>query len=151
MAYSLTKLAEHIYDVEFDFGPLFSDRYPDEASARIGEVPLIADWLEAHVGELNTLIYTDFRAANGEVEDPFGDEESAILIEMYCYQYYRKQGRLKLRSGDSTVASSSTFQSIREGDSEIVMPSGTASQSDHKIYRMLMIQSKENLEKLVAQ
>ena len=90
MAYSLTKLAEHIYDVEFDFGPLFSDRYPDEAAARAGEVPIIADWLEAHVGELNTLIYTDFAAANGEVSDPFGDEENGqktFVAYGYCYGF----------------------------------------------------------------
>ena len=36
MAYSLNTLAEYIYDVEFDFGDLFRDRYADEAAARAG-------------------------------------------------------------------------------------------------------------------
>jgi hypothetical protein len=155
MAYSLTTLAEYIYDVEFDFGDLFRDRYPDADAARAGEVPLIVDWLEAHMGELNVLVYSNFKAVNEEVED-FGQEEAAILLEMYMFNYYRKMSRLALRAKDTTVAGATLdFKSIQEGDSVITMPeassSGGGTTDLPKHYRLLMEQAKDNLEILVAQ
>jgi hypothetical protein len=155
MAYSLNTLAEYIYDVEFDFGDLFRDRYADEAAARAGEVPLIADWLEAHIGELNVLVYSNFQSVNKEIED-FGQEESAILLEMYMFNYYRKMSRLALRAKDTAVAGATMdFKSIQEGDSVITMPeassSGGGTTDLPKHYRLLMEQAKDNLETLVAQ
>lgn len=155
MAYSLTTLAEYIYDIEFDFGDLYRDGYPDKDAARAGEVPLIADWLEAHVGELNVLIYSSFESLNKEIED-FGTEEAAVLTEMFMYNYYRKQSRLALRAKDTSVAGATLdFQSLQEGDSIITMPTSSAGGGNStdlpKHYRLLMEQAKDNLEILVAQ
>jgi|TARA_B110000495_G_scaffold113285_1_gene98024 hypothetical protein len=154
MAYSLTSLAEYIYDVEFDFGELFRDKYADAAAARTGELPLISDWLEAHVGELNVLIYSSFNSVNKEIEN-FKQEEGSILLEMYMFNYYRKMGRLALRAKDTTMAGSVLdFKSLQEGDSVITMPepsSGGGSSDLPKHYRLLMEQSRDNLEILVAQ
>lgn len=153
MAYSLTSLAEYIYDIEFDFGDLYRDGYDDKDAARVGEVPLIADWLEAHIGELNILIYSSFESLNKEVAD-FGEEEAAVLMEMFMFNYYRKQSRLALRAKDTTVAGSTLdFQSLQEGDSMITMPSSSSGGSTYlpKHYRLLMDQAKKNLEILISQ
>lgn len=155
MSYSLNTLAEYIYDVEFDFGELFRDRYSDANTARAGEIPLIADWLEAHIGELNVLIYSSFKSTNKEIED-FNQEEGAILLEMYMYNYYRKMSRLTLRAKDTSVAGATLdFKSLQEGDSVITMPeassSGGGTSDLPKHYRLLMEQSKDNLEILVSQ
>ena len=102
-------LATKIYDEELGF---------HTGQERTTEIGLISNWLEGHLGELNTLIFTSFSGYNPE---NFNLEEQAILREMYLAEYNRKAHRNVLR-GIVGTDSSSDFQVIREGDSMIQKP-----------------------------
>tara|TARA_B100000212_G_scaffold342604_1_gene331215 strand:- start:22160 stop:22636 length:477 start_codon:yes stop_codon:yes gene_type:complete len=135
--YNLTTLAEQIYDSELMIG--------GTAQERSDEIPIITSWLEAHVGELNTLLNTNFVADSGEV-DGFKQEESAILREMYVIQYYKKQSRSVLRQADDS-ANSLDFSELREGDSVVKR----SSKRDHlKDYKSLISHSQDTLNKLIS-
>lgn len=104
---NLGNLALSIYDQELGF--------EDHGEHREREVGLISGWLEGHLGELNTLIYTQFSGSN-----PTGLnlEEQSILKELYVSEYNRKAQRNVLRGIDGSNGGSD-FQVIREGDSMI--------------------------------
>lgn len=133
---TLSDLSEQIYDSELGF--------EDGDDARNKEIALIESWLDAHVGELNTLLNTSFVSVSGEIEN-FKGEEEAILREMYMYNYYRKHNRNVLRLVDGSV-SELDFQTIREGDSVITRSNKS---EVAKNYRMLMAQTQERLDNLV--
>ena len=102
---TLSALAESIWDSEFYWREDLKDtRYATAEEERAAEVVIIADWLDAHLGELNVVINTNFSSNDlGEVAD-MQDEESAILREMYLFNYYRKQSRNTLRALDGSTA-----------------------------------------------
>ncbi|MBN86529.1 MAG: hypothetical protein CL885_03300 [Dehalococcoidia bacterium] len=130
----LSDLAEQIYDHELGFGEV--------GDARQVEVDMIEAWLDAHLGELNTLINTSFRNTDLSL---FKEEEGAILREMYLINYYRKHGRNVLRLIDGST-NELDFQTIREGDSVITR---TNKSEIAKNYRLLMSNSQERLDKMV--
>ena len=102
-------LATKIYDEELGF---------HTGQERTTEIGLISNWLEGHLGELNTLIFTSFSGYNPQ---GFNLEEQAILREMYLTEYNRKAHRNVLR-GIAGTDGVSDFQVIREGDSMIQKP-----------------------------
>ena len=102
-------LATKIYDEELGF---------HTGQERTTEIGLISNWLEGHLGELNTLIFTSFSGYNPQ---GFNLEEQAILREMYLTEYNRKAHRNVLR-GIAGIDGASDFQVIREGDSMIQKP-----------------------------
>jgi hypothetical protein len=58
----LSSIAEYIFNTEFGWSEEYTDsQYGSLAEERQKEVILITDWLDAHVGELNILINTDFQ------------------------------------------------------------------------------------------
>ena len=145
---ALSSIAESIFDEEFYWKEELKDtRYSSGEEEREKEIVIITDWLEAHLGELNLMINTNFAAENGVVPD-LKSEESAILREMYMMNYYRKQGRNLLRTIDGSAASLN-FKTIREGDSVITAASIGEKQSVARSYRMLMEDAREKIEKLV--
>ncbi len=133
---TLSDLSEQIYDSELGF--------EDGEEARTKEIALIEGWLDAHIGELNTMLNTSFESVAGEIEN-FKGEEEAILREMYMYNYYRKHNRNVLRLVDGSV-SELDFQTIREGDSVITRSNKS---EVAKNYRMLMRQAQARLDNLV--
>ena len=133
---TLSDLSEQIYASELGF--------EDGDDARTKEIALIESWLDAHIGELNTMLNTSFESVDSEIENFKGEEES-ILREMYMYNYYRKHSRNVLRLVDGSV-SELDFQTIREGDSVITRSNKS---EVAKNYRMLMFQAQERLDKLV--
>ena len=146
---TLSSIAESIFDAEFYWKAELKDtRYSTPEEEREKEILIIADWLEAHIGELNIMINTHFEAVDGAVD--FHEEESAILREMYMMNYYRKQGRNMLRQLDgSTATATFSFKTIREGDSMITAPSMSENQAVARSYRLLMNDSRQAIEKLV--
>tara|TARA_A200000159_G_scaffold149481_1_gene158048 strand:+ start:10379 stop:10855 length:477 start_codon:yes stop_codon:yes gene_type:complete len=135
--YSLAELAAQIYDAELVIG--------GTGAERDAELVIIQSWLEAHVGEVNTLINTSFTVSNGEVEG-FHEEEAGILRELYVIQYYKKQSRSVLKQADDS-SNSLDFSELKEGDSVIKR----SSKRDHlKDYKSLMLHSQQTLDKLIA-
>lgn len=58
----LSSIAEYIFNTEFGWSEEYTDsQYASLAEERQKEVILITDWLDAHIGELNILINTDFQ------------------------------------------------------------------------------------------
>lgn len=103
----LGQLAIHIYDQEIALEA--------HGESRNKEITVISGWLEGHLGELNTLIFTQFSGNNPQ---GLNLEEQAILRELYVSDYNRKSQRRVLRGidgSDGTV----DFQVIKEGDSVI--------------------------------
>jgi hypothetical protein len=97
------ELANHIWDIEFG----------DHSTSleRERNVFLISGYLEANVGQLNTLINTSFHLNKEKdlVEPPLGSEEKAIFTQLYLKDYMNKQARNLLRNAASTANSSSTI------------------------------------------
>ena len=58
----LSSIAEYIFNTEFGWSEKYVDsQYDTLEEEKQKEVILITDWLDAHVGELNILINTDFQ------------------------------------------------------------------------------------------
>lgn len=145
---TLSLIAESIWDYEFYWKEeLKGSEYSSAAQERQIETEIIADWLDAHLGELNLMINTNFKSEAGDV-DGLAQEEASILTEMYLLNYYRKQSRNLLRSIDGSTDSTVDFQSIREGDSVITMNTG-GKQGIARNYRVLMQESQDRIDKLV--
>ena len=72
-------LATKIYDEELGF---------HTGEERTTEIGLISNWLEGHLGELNTLIFTSFSGYNPE---NFNLEEQAILRDIIYQNITEKQ------------------------------------------------------------
>jgi uncharacterized protein YnzC (UPF0291/DUF896 family) len=130
----LSDLAGQIYDHELGFG--------ETGAARQVEVDMIESWLDAHLGELNTMINTSFRNDDLSLLE---QEEQSILREMYLINYYKKHGRNVLRLIDGSQ-NELDFQTLREGDSVITR---TNKSEIAKNYRLLMSNAQERLDKMV--
>ena len=131
---NLGQLAVDIYDQELGF--------ESHGESRITEIGLISGWLEGHLGELNTLIYTQFSGNNPEA---LNLEEQAILKEMYIAEYNRKAHRRVLRGIDGSDGNAD-FQVIREGDSMIQKSNKNVTA---KSYQEAYISSQNKLKDLV--
>jgi hypothetical protein len=132
---TLSDLATQIYDSELCF--------TESASERAAELVLIETWLEAHIGELNTLINTNFEITDLSL---VLQEEQSILREMYLLQYYRRQSRNVLRLVDGSQGELD-FHTIREGDSVITR---TNKSEIAKNYRSLISQTQQKINGLVS-
>jgi len=131
---ALSDLATQIYDSELCF--------TESAEERAAEIVLITAWLEAHLGELNTLINTNFELTDLSL---ILQEEKSILREMYLLQYYRRQSRNVLRLVDGSQGELD-FHTIREGDSVITR---TNKSEIAKNYRSLISHTQQKLDALV--
>ena len=102
-----------------------------EATAQITQV---SGWLSGNMGQLNTLLYTSFSAAElSKIPkvptvsgNPWEQEEQAIYTQIYLQDYYGKQARMALRTFTDTASTtaSGTFTMtpwtvLKEGDTTI--------------------------------
>jgi len=98
----LGELAYHIWDVEFG----------DHSSSleRERQVFLISGYLDVNLGQLNTLINTDFHLnkETDKVEPPLHTEEKAIFTQLYLKDFMNKQARNLLRNAAATAGQAST-------------------------------------------
>jgi hypothetical protein len=127
------QLAQRVYDEEIGF---------ETGDARTTEISLIGDWLEGHLGELNSLIFTSF---SGYDPQGFNLEEQAILRELYLSEYNRKAHRRVLRGIDGSNGAPD-FQVIKEGDSMIQKSNKNVTA---KSYRDAYVDSQERVKSLV--
>lgn len=131
---NLGKLAVRVYDQEIGFHA--------HGESRNREVALVSGWLEGHLGELNTLIFSSF---SGDNPKDLMLEEQSILREMYVSEYNRKAQRNVLRGIDGST-SENDFQVIKEGDSMIQRSNRNATA---KNYHDAYLASQERLKDLV--
>lgn len=128
----LGELAYNIWDIEFgDHGT---------ALERERNALLISGYLEANLGQLNTLINTDFTidTVKDLVVPTLKHEEKAIFTQLYLKDYMNKQARNILRnaassSSDNNSSSTTTvvngvtdWVELREGDTSIRRSVATA-------------------------
>lgn len=117
------ELASGILGYEFDF--------IQDPNDKQSELLTISGSLSGKIGELNILLNQNFcfTGADGNPCPRLGDEESAILGEMYLRDYNTKQARKILRgtyditvSGVTGSAAGSSWTELREGDTTIKRP-----------------------------
>ena len=123
-------IATHIWDNEFG----------DETGVahRITEIQSISGWLEANVGQLNTLIYSSFASGAN-----FRQEEEAIFSQLYLRDYYTKEARKVLRN---ISTASSDWGRLSEGDTTIVRSNRN---EVAKTLRLLAQDADEEIKNLV--
>jgi hypothetical protein len=148
----LGELAYHIWDVEF------GDH--DSALERERNALLISGYLETNLGQLNTLINTDFYLDQTEdqIEPLMQYEEKAIFTQLYLKDYMQKQARNILRNAtsSSTTATTTTngvtdWVELREGDTSIRRSIATATSKNvsAKIFQDSSKDAMALLEKMV--
>ena len=130
---NLGKLAVNVYDQEIGFH--------EHGESRNKEVKLVSGWLQGHLGELNTLIFTCF---SGDNPSGLMLEEQSILREMYISEYNRKAERNALRKMDGNGEVSDWIM-IQEGDSVIKKPNTPTP----KFYKEAYSASQSRLKDLV--
>lgn len=152
----LGELAYHIWDIEFG----------DHSSAleRERNVLLISGYLEANLGQLNTLINTDFYL-NEEQDAVVPDlryEEKAIFTQLYLKDYMNKQARNILRNAAASSSSTNTSTTtttdgvtdwieLREGDTSIrrSVATSTSKNTSAQIFQKSAAEANQLLKELV--
>lgn len=130
---NIGKLAENIVDHDLGFY--------EHGETRDTEIGLISGWLEGHLGELNTVIFTCF---SGDHPPGLMLEEQTILREMYLSDYNRKAERNALRKIDGDGKTHGWIM-IKEGDSVIKKPNTPTPKFYHDAY----LASQERLKSLI--
>ena len=101
---SIGEIATRIYDNEFNDAPTQLERE--------FRIEYISGWLDANVGQFNTLTYQSYSNTGS-----FLQEEEAILTQLYLKDYYTKQARSVLIGGST---GSMEWTRLSEGDTTIV-------------------------------
>ena len=136
---NIGQLAVNIYDNEIAYDA-------PSGALRDTEVKLISGWLQGHLGELNTRIFTSF---SGENPEGFNLEEQAILREMYMSEYYRRKQRIELDSMSTSSIDAADWVMIQEGDSVIKKQTKQSSTSFLRVYQENFKMSMERIDELV--
>lgn len=126
---------------------------------------LISGYLEANLGQLNTLINTDFHvdAETNEVAPPLQYEEKAIFTQLYLKDYMNKQARNILRNAANNSSSSNNTSSttsvvgvtdwteLREGDTSIKrsVATSTTKNTSAQIFQKSAKEASELLKDLI--
>ena len=102
----LGELAYHIWDIEFG----------DHSSSleRERNALLISGYLDVNLGQLNTLLNTDFylNKTKDKVEPALQYEEQAIFTQLYLKDYMQKQARKILRNATTTSSTTTTADGV---------------------------------------
>jgi hypothetical protein len=126
-------LASNIYHFEFD------------GDSSVTSVPAISGWIENNLGQLNTLLYSDFSTDGSDLIL----EAAAVLKELYLYNYYTKQSRNALRGIiNSSSSGGDNILSIKDANSAVTFVNKN---EVSKVFRGLASDSKINMDKLIAQ
>jgi hypothetical protein len=126
---NLFQIASGIFFYEFD-----GDTSDTNISA-------ISGWMEANLGELNNLIYTQFSGADADLNV----EQSNIYKHLYLGHFYKKKSRNAIKN--IVNGSASNVLSVRDEDSAV---SFVNSNEISKQFRQLSKDNFEELNKLVA-
>ena len=147
----LGELAYHIWDIEFG----------DHSSSleRERNALLISGYLDVNLGQLNTLLNTDFHLnkIKDEVQPALQYEEKAIFTQLYLKDYMQKQARNVLRNATATSSTTTTTDGVtdwvelREGDTSIrrSIATSTSKNTSAKIFQDSSRDAMALLEKMV--
>jgi hypothetical protein len=147
----LGELAYHIWDIEFG----------DHSSSleRERNALLISGYLDVNLGQLNTLLNTDFHLnkIKDEVQPALQYEEKAIFTQLYLKDYMQKQARNVLRNATTTSSTTTTTDGVtdwvelREGDTSIrrSIATSTSKNTSAKIFQDSSRDAMALLEKMV--
>jgi hypothetical protein len=152
----LGELAHHIWDIEFG----------DHTTAleRERNALLISGYLEVNIGQLNTLINTDFyvNEEQDSVVPELKYEEKAIFTQLYLKDYMNKQARNILRNAASSQSSNESSSSsttdgvtdwieLREGDTSIKrsVATSTSKNTSAQIFQKSAAEANQLLKELV--
>ena len=147
----LGELAYHIWDIEFG----------DHSSSleRERNALLISGYIDVNLGQINTLLNTDFHLnkIKDEVQPALQYEEKAIFTQLYLKDYMQKQARNVLRNATTTSSSTTTTDGVtdwvelREGDTSIrrSIATSTSKNTSAKIFQDSSRDAMALLEKMV--
>ena len=124
----LGDLSQDILDNEFD------------GDTDVASATAISGWLEANLGRLNSLIYTNFSGSGADLDL----EAQSIHKELYLYHHYSKQARNSLRG---ITRATGEILSISDGNNSI---SFVNRNEVSKVYRGLANDSQARANQLVA-
>lgn len=119
-------------------------RYEFDNDVSVNSVPAISGWLEANLGQLNSLIYTSYSGDDAELDL----EAQAIHKELYLYNYYSKQARNALRGIINSSSNGGDVLSLEDGESKVTFINRN---EVSKVYRGLASDSMANIKQLVTQ
>ena len=124
------------------------------ASDRASNAVLISGYLDANLGQLNTLLNKDFELVTGTdtVSPELKYEENAIFTQIYLKDYYTKQARniLKGISSSPITTTGMNWVELREGDSYIkrAVTSAATKAESSRLFQVLAQQAKDHLREL---
>lgn len=105
-------------------------KYEFKEDAQRFPISYISGWLDAHVGELNTILHQDFYIDETGAFQPrsLTTQEEHILGTLYEIHYYEKASREVLRTSVFPTASerSDDWIMLKEGDTTIQRSSKTS-------------------------
>jgi hypothetical protein len=125
------------------------------ASDRTSNAVLISGYLDANLGQLNTLLNKDFELVTGTdtVSPEFKYEENAIFTQIYLKDYYSKQARniLKGIASSPITTTGMNWTELREGDTYIkrAVTSAATKAESSRLFQALGQQAKDHLRELV--
>lgn len=152
----LGELGYHIWDIEFGDHSTSLER---ERNAL-----LVSGYLEANIGQLNTLINSDFYVNEDQdsVVPELKYEEKAIFTQLYLKDYMNKQARNILRNAASSSSSTNTSSTtttdgvtdwieLREGDTSIrrSVATSTSKNTSAQILQKSAAEANQLLKELV--
>ena len=109
----------------------------------IASATSISGWLDAHVGELNTLLHTSYSGVDASLDL----EAQAIHTELYLNSYYTRQSRNAARGIINSTSGGGEVLELKDGDSAVKF----ANKNEvAKVYRGLASDSQARLDGLVA-
>lgn len=125
---NIQDIASGIFFYEFD---------GDTAETNIS---MISGWLQANLGELNNLIFTEFDGTGVDLNP----EQQDIFKHLYLSHYYKKKSRNAIKAIGSS--SNNAILSVRDEDSAVTFVN---SNEVSKQFRQLSKDHIEELNKLV--
>lgn len=126
---NLFQIASGIFFYEFD-----GDTSDTNISA-------ISGWMEANIGELNNLIYSNFSGSDVDLNP----EQANIYKHLYLGHFYKKKSRNAIKN--IVNGSASNVLSVRDEDSAVTFVN---SNEISKQFRQLSKDNFEELNKLVT-
>lgn len=124
---------------------LANDIFVNEFDSTGISVGSISGWLDANVGQLNTVLFTSFSGQDGNISG-MQLEEANIYKEMYLHHYYTKQTRSALRGISDASAGNNGVLSVRDGEQTITFVNRN---EVSKVYKGLASDSYERLQDLI--
>lgn len=115
--------------------------YEFDADTSDTNISAISGWMEANLGELNNLIYTQFSGADAELSP----EQANIYKHLYLGHFYKKKSRNAIKNVAN--GSGNAILSVRDEDSSVTFVN---SNEISKQFRQLSRDNFEELNKLVT-